>query len=114
MNAIDSTETPPHAPGEEHHPGPVEFVKVAIFLAIVTAAEVGLYYLKSLSSGVVFTFLMVFMVIKFFTVGSYFMHLKFDSPIFRRLFITGIILAMLIYAVLLVSTSSVVTKVTQF
>ncbi len=32
-------------------------------------------------------------------VGAFFMHLKFDSPMLRRLFITGIILAGVVYTV---------------
>ncbi|MGH2758668.1 MAG: hypothetical protein ACRDKJ_03785, partial [Actinomycetota bacterium] len=47
--------------------------------------------------------LLVMMVIKFAFVGLWFMHLRFDSPIFRRLFVGGIILAMAIYTVVLLS-----------
>ena len=36
-------------------------------------------------------------------VGLYFMHLKFDTHLFRRLFVLGIILALTVYAVALVT-----------
>jgi hypothetical protein len=37
--------------------------------------------------------------IKFFIVGSYFMHLRFDNRVLRRLFVTGIVLAIIIYII---------------
>jgi cytochrome c oxidase subunit 4 len=84
-----------------HHPLPYQYVMVAAFLAFVTGAEVGLYYLKI--NKVLFTIvLMVMMFVKFLTVAQWFMHLRFDSKIFRRLFVTGLVLAGLVYfAVLL-------------
>ena len=37
------------------------------------------------------------MVVKFFTVVSYFMHLKFDNKIFSFMFYLGLILAVGVY-----------------
>ena len=88
---------------ERPHPGPGEYVKVAIILAIVTAIEVAAYYVTGLPDSVLAAALLVMMVIKFAFVGLWFMHLRFDSPLFRRLFVGGIILALLIYTVVLVS-----------
>ena len=34
---------------------------------------------------------------KFFVVVMYFMHLKFDHPWFRRLFVTGLVLPVFCY-----------------
>ena len=42
-------------------------------------------------------------MIKFVLVGSWFMHLKFDSQLFRMLFITGIVIALLVFTVMLVA-----------
>ena len=92
-----------HAPGEHAHPGPGEYIKVAVILAIVTAIEVGAYYVTGLSDTVLSVGLLVMMVVKFAMVGLWFMHLRFDSRLFRRLFVTGIILALAIYTVVLVS-----------
>jgi hypothetical protein len=36
-------------------------------------------------------------------VAAFFMHLKFDSPMLRRVFITGIILAGVVYTVALLT-----------
>ena len=88
---------------ERPHPGPGEYVKVAVILAIVTAIEVAAYYITGLPDSVLSAALIVMMVIKFAFVGLWFMHLRFDSPLFRRLFVGGIVLAIAIYTVVLVS-----------
>jgi caa(3)-type oxidase subunit IV len=88
---------------ERPHPGPGEYVKIAVILAIVTAIEVGAYYVTQIPDGILAAALLVMMVVKFALVGLWFMHLRFDSPLFRRLFVGGIILALTIYTVVLVS-----------
>lgn len=93
-----------HMRVEAHaHPGPREYVKVAIVLAIVTAAEVGLYYVGGLSDTIVVVLLMAMMVAKFAGVALYFMHLKFDNPAFSRFFLTGLILAISVFGIVLVT-----------
>ena len=92
-----------HATGEHAHPGPGEYIRIAVILAIVTAVEVAAYYITGLSDAVLIALLMGMMVVKFALVVLWFMHLRFDSRLFRRLFITGIILAMLIYTVVLLT-----------
>lgn len=92
--------TEPAVDTHEHaHPGPAEYVKVAAVLAVVTAAEVGAYYVSALSHRVLTTMLLVMMVLKFSLVVLWFMHLRFDSKLFRRLFVTGIILAIAVYTI---------------
>jgi cytochrome c oxidase subunit IV len=86
-----------HAPDEHAHPGPAEYVKVAIILAVVTAVEVAVYYVKDIPNGALSAMLLGMMAVKFAMVGLWFMHLRFDSRLFRRLFITGIILAVAVY-----------------
>jgi cytochrome c oxidase subunit 4 len=39
--------------------------------------------------------------VKFGTVVLWFMHLRFDSRIFRRLFVAGLMLALFVYLVVL-------------
>jgi cytochrome c oxidase subunit IV len=85
---------------EEHHPSPGQYVKVAIILSIVTAAEVAIYYISALESVLV-PLLLLFAVIKFVMVALWFMHLRFDSKLFRRLFVTGIIFAIVVFAIVL-------------
>jgi cytochrome c oxidase subunit 4 len=88
-----------HAP-EHAHPSPVKYVGIAILLAVITAVEVALYYI-TMPEWLVVAFLLVLAVLKFMLVGAFFMHLKFDSPMLRRLFVTGIILAAVVYSVAL-------------
>ena len=45
--------------------------------------------------------LLILATMKFAIVAAFFMHLKFDSPMLRRLFITGIVLAGVVYSVAL-------------
>ena len=95
-----------HAPeaGEEHelshHPSPRQYVNIGIILAIVTAAEVAVSYIDALEDLLV-PMLIVMAVIKFILVASWFMHLRFDSRMFRRLFVAGIVLALVVFAIAL-------------
>ena len=97
-----------HAPeaGEEyelsHHPTPRQYVNIGIILAIVTAIEVAIYYIPALEDFLV-PALIAFALIKFVLVVSWFMHLRFDSRMFRRLFVSGIVLALIVFAVALVT-----------
>ncbi|MFN2588515.1 MAG: cytochrome C oxidase subunit IV family protein [Actinomycetota bacterium] len=84
----------------EHHPSPRKYVTVAIILAIVTALEVGVYYIEAVADVLV-PLLLAMAVVKFIMVALYFMHLKFDSHVFRRFFLIGLVLAILIFGVVL-------------
>jgi len=98
---MEHTQHQTTAPGEHAHPGPAEYVKVAIVLAVATGIEIGLFYLTSLPKAAV-TFLLLFlMVFKFALVALWFMHLRFDNRLFRRLFVTGLVLAMTVFAIVL-------------
>jgi cytochrome c oxidase subunit IV len=87
-----------HLPEEDvTHPGPRQYVIVAVALAIITALEVSLFYMDFLSDAVVVGSLLVLMTIKFSLVVLWFMHLRFDSPIFKRLFLAGLSLALAVF-----------------
>jgi cytochrome c oxidase subunit 4 len=106
--SVEVPETPertvPSAVAEEPelalHPGPREYVRVAILLAIATAFEVGLYYLN-LPHALLVALLLFFAVIKFSLVVLWFMHLRFDNRIFRRMFVLGLSLAVTVYVIVL-------------
>jgi len=84
---------------EHKHPTDATYVKVAAILAALTALEVSTYFLDF---GPLFLpVLLTLMTIKFLTVVAYFMHLKFDTPILRKAFYTGVILALSVYLVAL-------------
>ena len=72
------------------------YVGVALVLALLTGLEVALSY-AGLPGGWFMFLLLTLMIIKFVTVVSMFMHLKFDNKIFSWLFYSGLILAVLVY-----------------
>ena len=85
-------------PQERHaHPTDAFYIKVALGLALITAIEVVLYY-RELPSGNNYALLFL-SAIKFVAVVAYFMHLKFDNRILRRLFVAGFVLASIIYVI---------------
>jgi cytochrome c oxidase subunit 4 len=88
----------PHAEGGEHgaHPTEAQYIKIAVILAVITGAEVALYYTK-LQQQATNAALLVLAAAKFTMVAAYFMHLKFDNRILRRLFVTGFVLAAFCY-----------------
>lgn len=91
----------PHPEGGEHgdHPSDAVYIRIAIILAVVTAVEVALYYIKPKGKGVDVSngVLLVLAALKFGIVALYFMHLRFDNRLLRRLFITGLITAIAVY-----------------
>ncbi len=88
-------------PSLEHgHPGAVEYVKVAVVLAAITAAEVAAYYVEA-ARPVLVPVLLVLSATKFAAVVLWFMHLKFDSRLFSSLFVGGLMLAATILIALL-------------
>jgi len=87
--------------GLEHaHPSTVKYVGIAILLGIITSLEVAIYYIN-MPDALMVSFLLLLAILKFSLVAAFFMHLKFDSPMLRRVFIAGIILASIVYTVAL-------------
>ncbi len=87
--------------GDDGHPDETLYIKVALILAIITAAEVATYYIEGLEGTPLVAILLVMAIVKFALVALFFMHLRFDSPIFMRLFVAGIFLAVGVYIVAL-------------
>ncbi|MGD9798487.1 MAG: hypothetical protein AB7V15_10290, partial [Acidimicrobiia bacterium] len=48
--------------------------------------------------------MLVLMVTKFAIVAMWFMHLRFDSALFRWAFVSGLLLAVFVYMIVFVST----------
>jgi cytochrome c oxidase subunit 4 len=97
------TETGHHVTGAsgqaEFHQGlsDSKYVIVALSLAVITGFEVSLTYIDI---GPLFLpLLIVLMLIKFFTVVLFFMHLRFDNKLFSALFYMGLGLAVFVYMV---------------
>ena len=88
-------------PSEHAHPSDWEYIKVAIILAVVTAAEVATYFESVFTifetRWVLLTTLFVLMFVKFWLVARMFMHLKQDKPLLGWSFVSGIALATAVY-----------------
>ena len=76
-------------------------INVAIVLAILTAIEVATLYIPGIPNGLLVVSLLLMSVLKFFLVVGFFMHLKYDSPIMRSLFVGPLIIAILIILALM-------------
>src|SRR5512141_92678 len=100
---VDHTEHTDHDDAHDGggHKSTKYYIMVAVFLAAITAVEVGLYYADI---GKLFLpTLLLLMAVKFLTVVSLFMHLKFDNKLFSYLFYSGLILAILVYVAALMT-----------
>src|SRR5688500_2707896 len=102
MATDTDTDTEVHqATGGDHasHPSTTTYWKIFWGLFLITAVEVALYYWSI--PGVNFNNLTLgaLAMLKFAIVVGYFMHLRFDSRILRRLFVTGLVLAVIVYVV---------------
>ena len=90
-----------HSHNENHsHPGPKEYVIIGIILAVITAIEVGVFYLE-LSSLAMTLILLGLSAAKFYLVVMYFMHLKFDDNRFLMIFVAPMVIMVSIMFVLL-------------
>ncbi|CAB4564411.1 unannotated protein [freshwater metagenome] len=90
-----STATESHEDTHEHGMSDAGYIKIALILAAITALEVSTYYVDF---GPLFLpSLIAMMVVKFFMVVSYFMHLKFDNKLFSLMFYIGLGLAIFVY-----------------
>ncbi len=88
-----------YEPHGEHSHGLTDlgYVKIALFLAVVTAIEVALSYMVDDLGALFLPLLLGLMFLKFFMVILYFMHLKFDNRLFSIMFYMGLFLAVGVY-----------------
>ena len=110
-HATPATHEDAHDEGHDH-PTDLTYWKVGIFLAVLTAIEVSTFWWSpdrdnldhpnlGIDSRITTASLIIMMTIKFITVLMYFMHLKFDNKILRRVFFAGLILAVSVYLIFL-------------
>ncbi len=93
------TDIPEDHPGE--HWSDLKFIYLAIGLAVITAIEVALSYMVDDLGPVFLPALLILMLVKFFAVVMYFMHLKFDNGLFSLMFYMGLGLAVGVYLIAL-------------
>ena len=77
---------------ESSHPTPAVYAKIAVTLALITAAEVAILYIDSLK-GLIIPIFVVMSTVKFAMVAMFYMHLKFDNKLFTLFFVSGLALA---------------------
>tara|TARA_B100001057_G_scaffold489776_1_gene576680 strand:+ start:12742 stop:13041 length:300 start_codon:yes stop_codon:yes gene_type:complete len=93
---------------EEHtnHPTPKRYVQIAIILGVLTAIEIALYYTEDLVGAFTAPLLIILAVGKFVIVVGWFMHLRFESKMVNRFFAGGMILALILFAIVMIERAS--------
>lgn len=81
-----------HATG---HPTWRTYVVIGFVLCVITAVEVAIFYIEALATLLVPILLMLSLA-KFVIVVMFYMHLKFDSKVFGRVFFAPLLLAVLV------------------
>ena len=77
------------------------YINVAVALALLTAIEVATLYIPGIPHTLLVSVLLFMSVVKFFLVVGFFMHLRYDSPIMRALFVGPLIIAIAIILALM-------------
>ncbi|MET0727747.1 MAG: cytochrome C oxidase subunit IV family protein [Acidimicrobiales bacterium] len=104
VSVTDDTISDHDVEGPVHeHPSDMDYVKIAAILGVITAAEVATYFWEGASTATLVAVLFPMMIAKFMIVAGYFMHLKYDNPIFKRVFVFGLLLAVVVYMILFFS-----------
>ncbi len=84
------------------HPRPRDYWIIAVILAAITGAEVAVTYIDFLDVASA-PLLLVMAAAKFFIVVGWYMHLRFDAPIYRKLFYVGVVAAPILFGAVLLS-----------
>ena len=79
---------------EKEHPTWSTYWKVAVFLTVITAVEVWIYYTPFKENRLFVPALLIMSAVKFVTVVMFYMHLRYDHKLFRVLFTGPLIIAM--------------------
>lgn len=83
---------------DEDHWSDLNYIKLALALAAITAIEVAISYMVDDLGPAFLPLLLGLMLVKFFSVVLFFMHLKFDNRLFSLMFYLGLGLAVAVYA----------------
>ena len=79
------------------HPDASQYIVIGVILAVFTAIEVAISF-AAVPGHLAIPSLVTLTVLKFALVVLWFMHLRFDSGWFRRMFLFGLVVALTIYA----------------
>ena len=100
LAAAQHDRLPEAAPGHAHADWKT-YVLVGVILTVITAVEVAVFYMPALHP-VMIPILLTLSATKFFIVVLWYMHLRYDSHIFRRVFFAPLSLAVLVVCAMLV------------
>ena len=97
---------------QHHHPQPRQYVQIALVLAVLTAAEVALFYLEDgveeIGQTLTVPALLILSALKFYLVVAMFMHLRFEKPLLSLFFTSGAVLAGALYLITLATLGAVI------
>jgi len=84
--------------GDQAHGGHATvgtYVLIGVILTIITAVEVAVFYIEALA-GVLVPVLVTLSATKFVIVVLFYMHLRYDHPLFSRVFFGPMLLALFV------------------
>jgi cytochrome c oxidase subunit 4 len=90
-----------HAGGEGAHGTVATYVRIAVVLTVLTAIEVATLYTPGIPHAVLVISLLAMSLVKFALVVGFYMHLRYDSPILRALFVGPLLIAIAIILALM-------------
>jgi cytochrome c oxidase subunit 4 len=82
------------------HPTTGTYLAIGAILTIITIVEVGVFYVPAFA-GFLAPMLLVLSAAKFALVVMFYMHLKFDHPLFRMVFTLPLLIATAVILALL-------------
>jgi caa(3)-type oxidase subunit IV len=84
------------------------YLVIAVILTVVTALEVGTYFTPWFKAHfwVLFWVLVILSVFKFVLVVGFYMHLRYDAPLYRRVFVFPLAIAVAMTALLIFLTAT--------
>ena len=77
------------------------YINVAVALALLTAIEVATLYIPGIPHTLLVSALLFMSALKFFLVVGFFMHLRYDNPIMRALFVGPLVIVIVIILALM-------------
>ncbi len=88
--------------GHESHVSDWEYIKIALWLGLLTGIEVFTYFesVHKMPDWLLILVLSTLMVVKFIMVAAYFMHLKYDNAIFTKFIVTGLLFAYPVFGIM--------------
>lgn len=92
---------------ERAHPTPRQYWLIALILAVITALEVSVPSIAAFDGAPRVTLLYLLAAMKFAAVVAFFMHLRFDKPLYRNLFLIGVIGAFPMFIVVLLTFTAI-------